>query len=285
MLTALLVPLLAACGQAGEEAAVTDDASTPDVVDSSLVLRVDHTGGFVTPQMLATRLPLVSVYADGRVITTGPQTAIYPGPALPNLQQRAIAREDVDKLVELALSKGVARTTDLGRPAVSDMANTRFMVVSGGQQHVLEAYALVQDDMASEQLTAAQKQARGELLELVDALTDLSATLGAEAVAPEQAYAPAAVAAVAGPWTGPGDGLPAQQAKEWPGPALPGEPLMAGDVLGCVTATGDQAAAVLATARDANAATPWSSGEQKWSVTLRPLLPDEDDCSALKSKS
>ncbi|NHC43745.1 hypothetical protein [Motilibacter aurantiacus] len=285
-LTALLVPgLAAACGQAGKEAGVADAPASEAPPDSSLVLRVDHTGGFVTPQTLATRLPLVSVYADGRVITAGPQTAVYPGPALPNLVQRTIAREDVDELVELALAKGVAGTADLGRPGVTDMPSTRFTVVSGGRQHVLEAYALVRDEMAGAGLTDAQEQARAELLELVDALSDLPSTLGPEAAAPEQPYVATSVAAVSAPWVAPGDALPAQPAKEWPGPALPGEPVVAGDTLGCVTATGDQAAAVLAAAQDANATTPWSSGAGTWSITLRPLLPDEAGCTDLMSKS
>ena len=46
------------------------------------MLRVGYTGGFVSPPATAGRLPLISVYADGRVISEGPVAAIYPGPAL-----------------------------------------------------------------------------------------------------------------------------------------------------------------------------------------------------------
>ena len=51
--------------------------------------------------------------------------------------------------------------------------------------------------------------------------------------------------------------------------------------VGCVVATGEQASAVLAAARPANAATPWVSGGTRWSVAFRPLLPDESGCADL----
>ena len=72
------------------------------------------------PSVTAGRLPLVSVYADGRVISEGPVAAIYPGPALPNLQVQQIDRGAVQDLVDRALAAGVAETTDLGTPPVAD---------------------------------------------------------------------------------------------------------------------------------------------------------------------
>ncbi|MEV6815691.1 hypothetical protein AB0M52_26735, partial [Micromonospora sp. NPDC051296] len=51
--------------------------------------------------------------------------------------------------------------------------------------------------------------------------------------------------------------------------------------LGCVTVTGDAVPKLLAAAANASAATPWTSGGKRWTVTLRPLLPDETDCGDL----
>src|ERR687894_11263 len=82
----------------------------------SLVLRVEYTGGFVTPDTTAARLPLVSLYADGRVYTEGPVAAIYPGPALPNVQVTPVPQETVQQLAEQAMAAGVAETGDLGTP-------------------------------------------------------------------------------------------------------------------------------------------------------------------------
>ena len=52
------------------------------------MFRATWEGGFVTPESLLARLPIVVVYADGRVITQGPQIDIYPGPLMPNLQEQ-----------------------------------------------------------------------------------------------------------------------------------------------------------------------------------------------------
>ena len=108
LLTAAAIPvlMLGACAQPGSAGGagapaspapagsgpVTESASLP-AGDDTVVLRVEHRGGFVPPQWLASRLPMVSVYADGRVISDGPVPAIAPGPALPNLLQGRITPE------------------------------------------------------------------------------------------------------------------------------------------------------------------------------------------------
>ena len=77
---------LAACGERGAAGPATPTTvpAEPAAADG-LVLRVEYTGGFVSPSATVGRLPLVSVYADGRVISEGPQIDIFPGPALPGV--------------------------------------------------------------------------------------------------------------------------------------------------------------------------------------------------------
>ena len=48
-----------------------------------------------------------------------------------------------------------------------------------------------------------------------------------------------------------------------------------------MTATGEEAAQALTVAEPATAITPWTSGGKRWTVGLRPLLPDESDCRDL----
>jgi hypothetical protein len=49
-----------------------------------------------------------------------------------------------------------------------------------------------------------------------------------------------------------------------------------------VVVGGDQATAVLAAAGNGNALTPWVGADgSRWSVTFRPLLPDESGCADL----
>jgi hypothetical protein len=279
-----LLLLLGAC------AAQRGGASPPDAEDpglpgapDELVLQVSYTGGFVTPEMLVGRLPIVSVYADGRVLTEGPVPAIYPGPAWPNVQVQEIDRAAVHTLVEHARAAGVTETGDLGMPPLADVPSTRFTLATATETTVREVYALIELEPGGGGLTGEQLAARAELRGFLDELTDLPGTLGPDAVSPVAAYEPAAVAALVRPWTA-GGGEPdlVQPDARWPGPTLPGEPVGPLPDLGCVTATGDQAQAVGTAARAANGLTPWVTDDgARWSVTFRPLLPHESGCADL----
>jgi hypothetical protein len=272
VLAAVLLLGLAACAERTAGPGVPALPSSRAAATEGLVLRVEHIGGFVMPSTLVARLPVVSVHADGRVISEGPVVAIYPAPALPNLQVRTIGPGEVQDLVDRALAAGVAETSDLGSPPVADVPTTRFTVVTTEETYVRDAYALWETP-EDNGLTPEQRDARERLTDLLTALTDHSAAT--------EPYVPEAVAAVASPWIDPGDGLP-QPEQPWPGPALPGEPTGGPPDVTCVTATGDEARPLLDAARSANAATPWVTGNgTRWSVLLRPLLPDERGCADL----
>jgi hypothetical protein len=278
-----LAVLLCACAQRG--GGTSPDALDPGLPEApdALVLQVAYTGGFVTPEMLAARLPLVSVYADGRVVSEGPVIAIYPAPAWPNVQVQQVGRTGVGTLVELARDAGATATADLGEPPLADVPSTRFTLATAEGTSVREVASLVEGPVPG--LTAEQQAARSELLGLVDALTDLPGTLGPDAVETAAPYQPSAVAAVVRPWTAAdADAAPdlPQPDAEWPGPALPGEPLGPLPDLSCVTATGEEARALAAAAREATGLTPWVTDDgARWAVTFRPLLPHESGCADL----
>ncbi|MEV4770564.1 hypothetical protein [Micromonospora humida] len=272
---AAVVPVLlltAACaGQDG--VGVAPDAAPTSLPANVPVLRIDYTGGFVRPETNVTRLPAVSVYADGRVITQGPTVLSYPGPALPNIQVRTISAAEVAKLVEQARAAGVGSAVDVGTPKITDVATTRFTIRGPVGTEQLEVYALGEATGPESGLTDAQQAAREKLRTFADKLTD-------PGNAATQPYQPTAIAAVAGPWVATPE-TAKQPRMEWPGPALPGASLGEGLDLGCVTVTGAAVQQLIATAGKANAATPWTSGGKPWTVTLRPLLPDETDCASL----
>ncbi|MFC0532516.1 hypothetical protein [Phytohabitans kaempferiae] len=275
--------LLVACAQDGGSSALPGDAPAardPDAV----AVRVDYTGGFLTPADNIARLPAVTVYGDGRAIVQGPTPAIYPGPALPNLQVLQLSAAEVDKLVDRAAAAGVGTATDLGQPPVADAPSTRFTVDTEAGPATTEVYALNEAADAGSGLTADQLAARRKLLDLLSAVSDLPTTLG-KATGGEQPYQATALAAIATPYTAPDAAIGKDQpAVAWPGPALPGTSAGKGLETGCVTVTGDDVAKVLAAAGKANAATPWTSGDRKWTVVLRPLLPDETDCADLLNR-
>jgi hypothetical protein len=254
-------------------------SSAPAGADS-LALRIERLGGFVAPDQMLGRLPVVSVYADGRVITQGPQIMIYPGPALPNLLVQQLDPASVRGLVDKAIAAGVRAGADLGQPNVADAPTTRITVAAPGGVRTLDAVALTEAQANDPKLTVAQRDARAKLAAFVQEVSDLSAAKGMPAAVP---YRPTAVAALAKPYAKPENGLPKQPGPvAWPGPALPGESL--NTTTGCVTASGDAAAAVLAAAKKANQITPWTSGGKQWSITFRPLLPDETGCADLRSR-
>ena len=275
--------LLSACAQRGTATPAPDPSPAPSADlpqdGAALVLRVEYVGGFLTPSTLASRLPSYSLYADGRLITDGPIDLSYPGPALPNVQVQQLDAATVQALADRALAAGVEETTDLGSPSITDMPSTRFTLTTAERTIVREVYALsepvVEGDGAELGLTEQQVAGRARLRELLSALSDVG-----QQPPPVEAYVPTAVAVIATPWIDPEDDL-AHPEQAWPGPGLPGEPVGGPLDVGCVVATGEQASAVLAAAEAANAATPWTSGGTRWSVSFRPLLPDESGCADL----
>ncbi|NUT37866.1 MAG: hypothetical protein HOV79_32875 [Hamadaea sp.] len=272
----LLVPAAACAKAAGDQPG--DTGSTGSYAADAAVIQATYVGGFVPAEHNVTRLPLVAVYGDGRVITEGPQIAIYPGPALPNVLVQKISPKDVDKLVKKALDAGVGTATDFGQPPIADAPSTKFRVLSASGEKVTEVYALGEAD--GNGLTEAQVKARQKLKKLLDDLTNLKATLGEDAVGKEEPFRPAALAAVARPWQADASGVGPQPDVAWPGPQLPGKPIGQLD-MGCVTVTGDALTATLKAAEKANAITPWTSGGKKWLISFRPLLPDEAGCDDL----
>lgn len=282
----LITMLITGCAQtrASGPGAAGPGPTTSSAGDHDLVLRVAYADGFVTQEWLATRLPIVSIYGDGKVITNGPVAEIYPAPALPNLQVQQISPRDVQRLTVRALAAGVGRTLDVGSPPIADAPSTVFSVVTGGATKVTSVYALGDDYGAggNSGLTATQVANRKTMQDLLDALTDLPRTLGAGAVGPSQPYAPTMLAAVARPWLDPQDaGLSPPPELAWPGPTLPGARLGGMADVNCVSASGEQAARVLTAASRANANTPWVSAGRRWTVVFRPLLPEESGCKSL----
>jgi hypothetical protein len=272
--------LLGACAQpagtdqAGSSAPVTESVPASE----EAVLRVEYRGGFVPPEFLVGRLPMVSVYPDGRVITEGPVPLIHPGPALPNLQVQQVTPAVVAELLDEALAAGVKTGTDFGQPGVADVPSTHITVVADGGTQTVDVVALREVQADDPMLTQAQKDGRKKLVKFVDRLTALPT---AEGMPPAKPYEPAELAVIASPWTDPGDGLSAKPTP-WPGPELPGEFLNQNLEIRCVAVTGAEKDAVWAAAGKANMQTPWESAGKQWRVMFRPLLPEESGCAALK---
>jgi hypothetical protein len=246
-----------------------------------IVLRVDIVDGFIPREYLVTRLPIITVYGDGRAITQGPMIDIYPSPALPNVLVQTISPAGINALVRLALDRGVGNEVAMPEPIVYDAPSTRFTVLTDVGPRVTNANALDHPDEGGG-LNAAQRSARQALRDLLDDLTDLSKTLGPDAVDEQKQYQPEVLAAVSREWTAAeSPNVPVQPERTWPGPTLPGGPVGTIPGIGCVTVTGDDMATVLDAAKTATVLTPWTSDGGKWLVGFRPLLPEETSCADL----
>jgi hypothetical protein len=277
--------LLSACARpASEDAGAAPGPSAPTEsaagrpAGAGLAIRISQEGGFVPPERIVGRIPDVSVYADGRVVTQGPQIAIYPGPAMPNLQVRQLDAAATRTLLDDAVAAGVRGSADLGSPGVADAPTTRIDVVRDGVTHSVSAVALREAMPDDPRLTPEQQAARQKLAAFLTRLDEMAAAPG------QQPYRAETLAALAQAYRAPEDGLPEQPGPiAWPGPALPGEYLSPTVKIGCVTVSGAGLDAVLAAAEKANQNTPWTSGGNRYQVTFRPLLPDEAGCADLKA--
>lgn len=281
MATAAALIALSACART--DAGATDEAgaapaSSAPTKGSDLVLRMLSEGGFVPAERIVGRIPEVSVFADGRIITEGPVPAIYPGPALPNLQVTSISPGEVTELAQEAQAAGVRTGADLGQPNVADAPSTRIDVVVGGETQSVSVMALREAQENDPRLTADQRAARAKLAAFADKLREYGASPQAKP------YEAGRIAALAQPYVKQDDGMPGEFTPvAWPGPALPGEPLNPNVKVGCVLADGP---AVLAAAQKgkANQQTPWTWDAKQFRVTFRPLLPDETGCADLRKQ-
>ena len=267
----------------GSTAPVTERATTAPAPAGAgtLALRVEYRGGFVPAETIPSRIPLFSVYADGRALSEGPVPAIYPGPALPNLREIRLSPARVRELADAAVAAGVRSGGDFGTPGVVDVPSTRISVVTAQGEQVVEVIALNDAGPDDTALTPEQHAARKRLSAFLASLTKM---FDEAASPPAAAYQPKRIAVLAQPYQETGDGLGGDPVR-WPAADLPGGYLNEQLKINCLTVEGAAKDAVRAAASKANQRTPWQSAGKKWQVTFRPLLPEESDCDSLRRQA
>jgi hypothetical protein len=286
LMTAVAVPLMllsGACarpGVAGEagspgSAAPVTESTTAD--PAAIALRVEYRGGFVPAETIPSRIPLFTFYADGRAVTEGPVTLIYPGAALPNMQEIKISAAKLRELTDAAVAAGVKSGADFGTPGVADIPSTRISVVTAGGEQVVEVMALSEASPDDQSLTAAQQAARKRL-------TEFLATLHAQFGDAAEPYQAERLAVLATPYQETGDNAGGAPVK-WPAADLPGKFLNEQLRINCLTVEGAEKDEVLALAAKANERTPWESAGKKWQIKFRPLLPEEKECADLRRQA
>ena len=172
---ALLAIAAVAAACVGSAGAAGSTPSPKPVDPDKVIFRVSWEGGFVTPEMLLGRLPAIVVQADGRVITQGPVLAIYPGPFMPNLQERTLSEAGLERLIALAREKDLLKDVHYDFPGIADAADTVLEISLDGQSYRVSAYALAEAGFDGEiapaiELEPADVEGRAALREFIDAL-------------------------------------------------------------------------------------------------------------------
>ncbi len=275
--------LVACVGSAGAAAPTPTPSDSPKPVNPDVpIFRVSWEGGFVTPEMLLNRVPMVTVYADGRVITQGPQLAIYPGPLMPNLLERTLSADALDRLIELARDKDLLRTVHYDFPGIADAPDTVLDIQLDGKTYRFSAYALAEAgvDVAAPGLDEADIKARADMRAFVDALTGIPES---DFIDEEHAYVVERVRTYAGKAViVPGSELPGEQPSiDWPlaDLATAGDPIDNAVVdMRCQVVEGADLAEVLPLLSGANSLQTWASGGELYSLIAVPMLPGDAGC-------
>lgn len=273
-----LAVLLAGCAEpasVGQDPAPTPSATTPTTAYAAdeAVLRVSIRGGLVPRERLPD-LPYWSLYGDGRVFTRGPEPAIYPGRALPNVQVGTVAAGTVERIVAAAREAGIDGVErDYGDPPVADGGTTVFRLRT--EDGVVETAVYALSEAGGE-----GNDARRKLHGFLRGLTAAEPDGGFGSVSDEEPYEPAAIAVFARPYGDDGlddHGDVEAQVLRWRGPALASG--TRSDPGACTVLTGAALDTVLPDLRTATDITRWQDGGDDWALQLRPLLPGESTCA------
>jgi hypothetical protein len=255
-------------GACGGRSAGGSGPSPPSGPSGDLVVRVVTKGGFAAESGGPARLPDLSVFADGRVITEGPTTLEYPGPALPNLEEFRFTRVGLDLVVDEARAAGLLDdpSPDYGDAGITDQPTTTVTVRVEGTTRQVQVYALGLDDG----LTAEQRENRRRLLQFIG-FAGHPHGVGVHVVPDStRRYEPEALAVRAEPFL-----LDIEtERRDWP----------LGDLAGteCTVVSGADLPAVLDAARTAREDVRWQSAGETYQLDIRPLLPDEHTCDDLR---
>ena len=248
----------------GESSSGTSGPSPPSGAPDEVVVRVVTDGGFAAESREPARLPEVSVFGDGRVITQGPTTLEYPGPALPNLQEFRLTRDGVAAIVDEARAAGLLDDPppDYGDAGITDQATTTVTLRVDGTKAEVQVYTLSFDDG----LTVEQRENRRELQQFIGFVGHAHG-VGVHVIpGSTRRYEPEALAVRVESFL---SDLKTEE-RRWP----------LGDLAGteCAVFHGAELAAVLDAADGARGDVRWLSGNDSYRLVFRPLLPDEQTC-------
>ncbi len=246
-----------------------------------------QTGGMIPVDMQVGQTPTFVLTGDGRVIVPGMQTLEFPGPMLPPLQERTLTEEGIQAILR-ALDETNLFAGDLEnrvmQAMVTDNPDTVITVDAGGRTTTATVYAIGQFFEGMEPppgTDAAELEAYVLLSTIHDRLLTLDTWLPDDAWATDTwvPYEPEAMRLYVRDVTDqPADDLQGQE-RAWPtddDPSTFGEELPAFvDGTRCAVVEGEDGELWYAELSNANENTIWTSGDRRYAIDARPLLPHE----------
>jgi hypothetical protein len=249
----------------------------PSANPAGLFFRAAYEGGFIAPNAIRARLPIVSAYADGRIMTEGATPAIYPGPLMPSIVVRSVGADGAAAILKAAADAGLTGSDGTYGPGpVPDAPTTVITVIHGGSQTVSRFSSLEpQPGESDSNGPASRVLAAAALLSRLMGTDTFGGTPGAAGT-----YQPLGFQL----FVAPGSPAPTDQALARPPVSWPlATPLAAfgqadslgGDGARVGVVVGADAATLSPILQAATQITPFTSGGKQWTIVVKPLLPDE----------
>ena len=226
--------------------------------------------------------PVVTITGDGTYITVGPQDAMYPGPALPNLLGRPITDAGRAKVLAEAQRLGLltGQTDFTADGGVPGGVTGRIELTVDGQRVTLTG----SPEAHIECVTTPCEAPPGTPAAFGAFWSSLQdpAWLG-DGIGPEAPYVADRYALLIGPPPAPEASVPAQ-ILDWPldEPVGTFGTAVANGTRRCGTVTGDDAAALQPLLAQATQATQWvqdPTTSATFGIVARPFVPGEDPCA------
>ncbi|MBO1753147.1 hypothetical protein J4G33_15155 [Actinotalea sp. BY-33] len=297
VLGVLMIGLAGCMTPAGDGATPAEPGGADEPTEEAAVtglplLQVRQSGGFVLAGTDFRTVPEVTVYADGQVISHGPQLLVYPPPALPNLLTHELTAEDVAAVVAAAREAGLLEEApDYGQPPIADVPATVVELHVDGEtvRHEVQALGVEEGpdgtapgadpDAAGGAsgdlgLTQEQVTARARLSEFLTTAREIT---GVGEAGEETSYEITAFAVMARPAVP----APAEDGLE-PGVfPWPLTELALAELEECTSVTGDQAVTLREALTDAATTSLVEQDGALYELWPRPLLPHEEGCEDL----
>jgi len=104
-------------------------------VNASVVIRVEHVGGFVGPNFASARLPDVVLYSDGSVLAPNNQDG-----SVRHMFVRTISKAVLQSELSAFTQVTKTPTGGWGIPSVSDLPSTEVSITQNGKVSVVDVY-------------------------------------------------------------------------------------------------------------------------------------------------